>query len=596
MRNILTSHWDDNAKLSLLKFFVEIMSELTFDYTLIYFKPSTSTIFTLANECKAAILLSRNREDKKKSALHLLKELRLKISKSSVFSYVSKIEKSNYLDGLNSVDSDDTLSMLNILLVEFSPFKTIEICILVLKNLLLDVTCKEKKLIYNLTCELVSMLLSYGMGKAHIYKQIDRIFKSPKFAVTIPNSLDEFFKEILPLQHNFTICFRLKTPITENIEESREKLSVKLYDTFPSDEFIGVNNYALEKKSDDLPMYALVEDVKAFDPISALKEARKKVKLLHDVFKLFHHKSDYVISEDALIKQCCKKGSVLIRLDTKSSKNIADTRPKFAANNCSSVLSGSHLAVGKDKLKFFSALEFHGISTRSEVIESQITGLWTALESFSPKNITATNISNVSKCVVPVIVLSHVEAIIRNLYKDLKLWNSKILNSALKKFEGLDRVTKNQALIRLLVDSEAGGSLQNLLAALDGNDLLRFRLFEISKMFLSPKKLVSFLREIEEATNNELRRIYRARNDLIHSGFHPINIESIYEISHYYFDEVFNFCIEMSFDGFSRFDDIFKFAEIHCVEMLKQLSNAESFESYGYSRLLWKEDMDLDVL
>ena len=60
-----------------------------------------------------------------------------------------------------------------------------------------------------------------------------------------------------------------------------------------------------------------------------------------------------------------------------------------------------------------------------------------------------------------------------------------------------------------------------------GNPLARHRLFKLEKDFASPKGIIAALAGHDDRVRWQLHRIYRARNNLVHSGRQPSYLDSL---------------------------------------------------------------------
>ena len=76
--------------------------------------------------------------------------------------------------------------------------------------------------------------------------------------------------------------------------------------------------------------------------------------------------------------------------------------------------------------------------------------------------------------------------------------------------------------------------------------LLRNRIFKLSQNLSSKSKVSDVLKNHEKKVTWQVRRLYRTRNIIVHSGRTPQNIKILIENAHSYLDEIFLSIVQMS--------------------------------------------------
>lgn len=76
--------------------------------------------------------------------------------------------------------------------------------------------------------------------------------------------------------------------------------------------------------------------------------------------------------------------------------------------------------------------------------------------------------------------------------------------------------------------------------------LLRYRIYSLNQSFSSFENILSFLNDHTQRVEWHIRRIYRTRNLIIHSGQVPDIVESLVESSHAYLDSFINIMMNLS--------------------------------------------------
>ncbi|PHX38610.1 hypothetical protein AO263_27495 [Pseudomonas sp. NZIPFR-PS5] len=164
--------------------------------------------------------------------------------------------------------------------------------------------------------------------------------------------------------------------------------------------------------------------------------------------------------------------------------------------------------------------------------------LWIALESLIPAaDGESAQIEHICNSTIPFLNLFYAEKLVVSLVQDLIGWNRNYIVRLFKDVNGAGFVDK---LVRVLTLGEYNGLREELSGRMEDFHLLRDRLSRIEHMLSSPEALLTILDAHQKRVQWQLRRIYRARNAIVHDGSTPSYTEILIENLHEYLDSILN--------------------------------------------------------
>jgi hypothetical protein len=238
--------------------------------------------------------------------------------------------------------------------------------------------------------------------------------------------------------------------------------------------------------------------------------------------------------------------------------------------------------------KFFRSAELHSLALNSDSNENQMINLWIALESLVPTSGEKAKIDAISNSIIPFLNLNYINRVLQRLLSDLYNWNRKFIRVNLKKVEGSNLQAK---LFRLLILDEYEYLREEINAEFKDFHLLRNRFYYLSNTLNTPKKVKANIETHTTRVDWQVRRIYRARNSIVHSGktpsFAPILIENIHD----YLDVVMGTLVNLASQGIKveTIEQGFKYIELNYETFIKKLSEVDgSFTSENIDELMFK--------
>lgn len=174
-----------------------------------------------------------------------------------------------------------------------------------------------------------------------------------------------------------------------------------------------------------------------------------------------------------------------------------------------------------------NALELNSTAMRSTDVRTRFLNLWAALECLASLVDEPTILRRITELVCPVVTWRKIEKLGRYISINLHLW-------AKKSGQKGERRLTTEDVISALCKPENDPEILALFARAKKHPLLCYRIFQTWKTFHDPQALSKGLAESKERVDWHLRRIYRARNLLVHRGIESLHLQSLCDNLHYY--------------------------------------------------------------
>ena len=167
--------------------------------------------------------------------------------------------------------------------------------------------------------------------------------------------------------------------------------------------------------------------------------------------------------------------------------------------------------------RFVRSLNTQSLARSSKSIENQLVSLWSAVEVLLSEPTRATSrISHYERLLVPCICRGYVRRNIHALFLDL----NRIVENELFKILQCEELGNNheEKLAAILVLQGRQNLRIDLLNLCNEYPLALHRIWELNKKLSSPNTLRTFLGNHARLVSWQIHRIYRARNNLVHTG------------------------------------------------------------------------------
>ncbi|MEX0361986.1 MAG: hypothetical protein AB3N10_13480 [Allomuricauda sp.] len=188
--------------------------------------------------------------------------------------------------------------------------------------------------------------------------------------------------------------------------------------------------------------------------------------------------------------------------------------------------------------RFSRSIDLHSAALTATATENQMLDLWAALETLIPKSSESNKDRIVQICdqLIQFLQLNYIEKQFVELIKDIKTWDSDFYGKKIIKVKGYN-ASNEIVSIAAFVTLEENKSLRlEFYKKLEDFPLLKNRIFSIHRMFNCPKNIKKVLDSHHTKIGWHLRRIYRTRSLIIHSGSYPTYTQILIEHLHNYLD------------------------------------------------------------
>ena len=258
---------------------------------------------------------------------------------------------------------------------------------------------------------------------------------------------------------------------------------------------------------------------------------------LQTLIGLYHHKNIPSPITECLVGLAGVEGLTKVPRTINAMHKCRDLRAGKAATSLTAFID--KFAMQNDSFKRFNrSAELHALALSSSSVENQMINLWIALESLiPPTDGDVAQIEHICSSTMPFLNLFYAEKLVINLVKDLLGWNRAYITRLFRDVDGEGLVDK---LVRVISLPEHKNKRIQLSEKMEDFHLLRERLSRIEFMLSSPESLVKTLDAHQSRVQWQLRRIYRARNAIVHDGSTPSYTEILIENLHDYLDSILN--------------------------------------------------------
>ncbi|MBP64035.1 MAG: hypothetical protein CMJ62_21130 [Planctomycetaceae bacterium] len=577
MRFRKLTKWEQPENCQPLIFFAQILEELLFDYSLSTYKPSAMNTSLLCGEARETIIEIEKGVITKPNLDHILRELLENLSKDQVAKKLIDFDvatiKSILLDPKNPASSKKTTIELLCRQIDLRAYKKKN------EELLINSICISACLkdIRELSRSYITTLLNIGYTSEHINSIASKFFYHDKNEIITGNeAITDFIDHFQEEPNEFLVIYRASKAF-KTISNACSSFNVEISGDLSHLEY-NLSNYKFPLRDDEC--FIITKNIKARDPNSAKARSDQKIETIATLFNLFHHKESPTFSHDCLIINQTKQLVHRSKKEINAMHKCIDLTAEKAAPKMNKLIAEFSLEKFSFQ-KFNRSAELHALALRTDSKENQMINLWIALESFVPakdESLEISNIEHISKMVIPFINVYYFPKILSRLTSDLLNWNRRAFIAAVKGIEGIGLVEKTAKLLALPELEERRKALKSEFRQFY---LLADRFSYLESVFSSTGNIKKALESHTIRIEWQIRRIYRARNLIVHSGKTPSYTSILIENTHEYLDCIFSLFIQLTTKP-KKINDIsqgFAYLGVFYNEIFKTISqNSRPFD------------------
>lgn len=527
------NHWKDIKSQEGLLFFAQIIDECLFDYALSSFKPSALNTRLLCIELLQTIDHVENGLIREPNLKFIIDELKWSLGLDVAAQKILSKNVDRFLENITKYEAKPK-ELKNTILLLYHYFDNRKY-LKVIQELLVEkiVAKKEKRDIYYLTKNWITELTNYGYNQNFIYHETSHYFFNNQHKVTVDDPSD-FFQIFDFKKKKFSVVFKGSRVFLEFKKTARDmkillKETIKPNGKNPDEvEFIG------SKQEDEI--FIICSEVEALDIISARIISEYPLQGLGAFFSFYHHRDRPVISDKCIVRD---ENLDPIVLD-KSQKSIlkkADINPKVAAQRVQNMFQNLKLP-NSTVYTISRAIDLHSAALEADDLENKLLNLWTAFETLIPKNSSSgvDRIVQLVSAITPFQVNDYFKILINETKRDFWFFDRKLSDTVIKNVSLKEKESLDVKVAAFLTTAENEENRKTAYSGLDMFPLLRYRIFQINSALKSGKAAKDLLSSHKQKVEWQIRRIYRARNLIVHSGKLPSYTNILIENLHNYFD------------------------------------------------------------
>ena len=300
----------------------------------------------------------------------------------------------------------------------------------------------------------------------------------------------------------------------------------------------------------DNESFIICSKIEAFDHHSARQKAEDLLGQICNAFNFFHHRTKPEIFDVSIVSRTADNYVVIIDKPNRSVlKSEFEENPIEAAKSVERTLNNLDLS-GESIYRFSRSIDLHSAALSATAIENQLLDFWAALETLLPKvsDSNKDRIVQICDSLTPFLQLNYINKILLELKSDICIWNESMLLELLEKVVTPEGFTQDEKFAALITLDENKENREGLYSQLSDYPLLKNRIYSIYKSFNSVDSIEKILGNHRTKINWHIRRIYRTRGQIIHSGRYPSYTPILIENLHSYIDLFLNRLISISIE------------------------------------------------
>lgn len=571
------SRWKISNETDGLLFFAQRMDELLWDYTLDSYKPAALNAPALCREALALISDIESELIDRNNLQYVLEELAWSIKADPVAKNLLDLPVDKYI--VSNIDSSVKISdirrKIEVLERSLEPYRYLYGCF---DFLMASVRGLKKKDISTVSRNMVTTLVNMGVSKRFLHEKTNEYFFHPEGEVlTSHKDLEAFLRKISPVSHSFDVYF-IVSDLIGSVSESMRAFGMEIIDELPEEikALAARVNFVKQKGFS----YVVISDLQGFDVFSMQERAAAKIDQLSDLFTLFHHREKISWMPNVIVSQCCQDIPVFVALTKGAMDKPFDMPAEKASKEFNRLIRNINFS-GASFERFNRVADLHGICVSSDIVENQLVNLWTSLETLIPVRIKGATIINVVDSMLPFLLTAYIKRLVSRLGHDLITWRRWTTKRILNKVDGESAASISQKLLALLCVDSNDALRKELYAELGDFQLLRFRVFSLVQMLSTPESVRKALDEHERKLRWQIRRIYRTRNLIVHSGSKPPYINGLVENGHDYLDLMLFEIMKLTCGNYraSTLEQAFEISATRYERFKIQLAAVDGFDS-----------------
>lgn len=534
--------WNNEARTTNFIFFAQILEEMLFNYTIDTYKPSVMDTNLLIDEALKVIAEVENGNINEGNIKHVIDELCNTLDKDMVANELIPLPKKQIFSILKDPKSN-TNKVKNILRILGNSTNNIVYHKKLEEKITKKITDNDNNfgIIRLLARSYITSLISHGYHPYFIRKTMLDFFWNGSGVISSCDSVKEFFSKFSFKEKKYTVYVVVDKIFT--LYESMEWLKFSSYEELP--ENIKSYKYNTFLNISNNEVFCIFTEVANIDPYSAWHGMENFLQLSANLINIFHHKKKPVWQNKVIVIDMEDNMVYSVNQSIPPMLRCVDLKTPKAEVKINNFIKGFSLD-DHSFSKFINSTSLHAMALHSDSIKNQLLNLWVAIESLVPsetRDQKDANIQHITKSIIPFLNIVYLSNLIDNLLRDLIRWDFKITRKILKNIKGNNFRIK---LVNLLSNDYYKSEFDMLLSKTKDFYLLEDRLKHFQSIFSSKRKIMETLNAHSKRLEWQIRRIYRTRNLIVHTGESPTYTATLIEHAHSYLDTIQNILINLA--------------------------------------------------
>ncbi len=373
--------------------------------------------------------------------------------------------------------------------------------------------------IYSLTRIIASELINKGFNQAYIYDCIKTCFFNAENIVDSIDVLDRFFDNFELSKKEYIVYLP--------INGTKQKKALEEYGGFQ----IADNIFDMFDSS--IP-YVLKYKCNEIDPYGARESAIQVINFCLSVSHFIkHNRYDY----NPKYAEVIKKGLGTVYFIKRPEQAIV-----CGCGNCEGLQVGELLGTCFNmKQNLFQVLQLHSSALISKNAENQLINLWTAVEVAVPvvRKDDLSRVNQIANVLSTALCDDYFSVLVEQLHHDIKM----ACEDALAKIESViaDGDISDRIIATIALPENATTYTDVLSLLIDRAPLLACRMYHYKALWTDAKAISVAYKNHAIRLSQQIMRIYRTRNMLVHDGSSMPYSEYVLQNLHYYIDTYIGF-------------------------------------------------------
>lgn len=552
MKYTKIENWEYNKNLEGILFFVQIMNESLFDFTLDSYKPKVFNTRLLCEELIFIIGQVKSGIIKEGNLQPIIEELVFNLRNDLIAKELFGNNLILFVDSIYHEKNHDKLkSIVSILSNAFSEGKYLKKLEEILYRKVVSVN--QKRDIYTLTRSYITELINLGYDMKYIYHSLNSHFYDWNNKIKDITSLVNFFNFFDFKKIKFDILLKGSKLFSE-FQGLDLGVDIEFKNSISTSNFPNSKQFTdFFSSKDENEVYIIFKDIEALDYNSALKDGKYTLNRISNLFNFFHHKNFLKINKNVIITRKSDGNSLILEDTYGTLIKRMDPRPEIGVKNLKEWLLEDQNLNYDSFYRFTRGIDLHAIALESSTIENKLLAFWTSIETLIPKTINSgeDRIIQITNSIIPLLCRDYISNIIKTLIRDLLHWNNK---SGLKLINGitLSKPLEPKLLYKTMrfIAMDVNADLRKkFYSELEQYPLLKFRINTLHENFKDTKSSIDAFTMHANNLKWQIMRIYRTRNLIIHAGIVPFQTNLLVENIHTYLDLILETVNELAKQG-----------------------------------------------